>query len=142
MLSSSMRTAEDNTCTARTGAGSDGAASAAATGSTASIGPTTSCGLLDSTAASFGRFRFWVCLPFVAIAVPADFGADRGAIPPALYRNESRNHDLRSFAISVTRSSGSGASKLDRKSTRLNSSHVEISYAVFCLKKKTKQTEY
>src|SRR5690349_22865364 len=27
-------------------------------------------------------------------------------------------------------------SALDRKSTRLNSSHVEISYAVFCLKKK------
>src|SRR5438874_7289091 len=27
----------------------------------------------------------------------------------------------------------------DRKSTRLNSSHVEISYAVFCLKKKTLQ---
>src|SRR3712207_6852834 len=29
------------------------------------------------------------------------------------------------------------ASKLDRKSTRLNSSHANISYAVFCLKKKT-----
>src|SRR5207249_9055128 len=29
---------------------------------------------------------------------------------------------------------------LDRKSTRLNSSHVSISYAVFCLKKKTKTT--
>src|SRR5438874_10772678 len=29
------------------------------------------------------------------------------------------------------------AGELDRKSTRLNSSHVEISYAVFCLKKKT-----
>src|SRR5690349_22568151 len=27
----------------------------------------------------------------------------------------------------------------DRKSTRLNSSHVEISYAVFCLKKKTRK---
>src|SRR5690349_23474392 len=27
---------------------------------------------------------------------------------------------------------------VDRKSTRLNSSHVEISYAVFCLKKKNK----
>src|SRR5690625_2479439 len=27
--------------------------------------------------------------------------------------------------------------RLDRKSTRLNSSHVAISYAVFCLKKKT-----
>src|SRR5438874_6736839 len=30
------------------------------------------------------------------------------------------------------------ASAVDRKSTRLNSSHVEISYAVFCLKKKKK----
>src|SRR2546430_11546075 len=28
--------------------------------------------------------------------------------------------------------------KLDRKSTRLNSSHSQISYAVFCLKKKTR----
>src|SRR5690349_23744311 len=31
-----------------------------------------------------------------------------------------------------------GAPFRDRKSTRLNSSHVEISYAVFCLKKKKK----
>src|SRR5690606_35032563 len=31
------------------------------------------------------------------------------------------------------------AVKIDRKSTRLNSSHVKISYAVFCLKKKTNQ---
>src|SRR5215475_15229144 len=28
--------------------------------------------------------------------------------------------------------------RIDRKSTRLNSSHVKISYAVFCLKKKKK----
>src|SRR5215471_20117405 len=33
---------------------------------------------------------------------------------------------------------GRGARGEDRKSTRLNSSHVEISYAVFCLKKKKK----
>src|SRR5690349_23060718 len=32
------------------------------------------------------------------------------------------------------------AKLIDRKSTRLNSSHVEISYAVFCLKKKKKLT--
>src|SRR5690625_6929111 len=32
------------------------------------------------------------------------------------------------------------AVKEDRKSTRLNSSHVAISYAVFCLKKKKKTT--
>src|SRR5690606_25382711 len=31
----------------------------------------------------------------------------------------------------------SDSHRLDRKSTRLNSSHVKISYAVFCLKKKT-----
>src|SRR2546428_5520024 len=33
---------------------------------------------------------------------------------------------------------GSADHKLDRKSTRLNSSHDQISYAVFCLKKKKK----
>src|SRR5438876_8642727 len=32
-----------------------------------------------------------------------------------------------------------GGGALDRKSTRLNSSHPSISYAVFCLKKKKKQ---
>src|SRR2546430_2947270 len=32
--------------------------------------------------------------------------------------------------------------KADRKSTRLNSSHSQISYAVFCLKKKKKQREH
>src|SRR2546430_12731070 len=32
-------------------------------------------------------------------------------------------------------------SKLDRKSTRLNSSHSQISYAVFCLKKKKTRTQ-
>src|SRR6266567_6001331 len=31
---------------------------------------------------------------------------------------------------------------VDRKSTRLNSSHSQISYAVFCLKKKKKQTTF
>src|SRR5258708_19755388 len=33
-----------------------------------------------------------------------------------------------------------GVNTIDRKSTRLNSSHQIISYAVFCLKKKKKQT--
>src|SRR5436309_275675 len=37
--------------------------------------------------------------------------------------------------VSVVQKSGKG----DRKSTRLNSSHVKISYAVFCLKKKKKK---
>src|SRR5699024_11689415 len=38
----------------------------------------------------------------------------------------------------VKRRAGFRSAPGDRKSTRLNSSHVSISYAVFCLKKKTK----
>src|SRR3712207_8532770 len=34
---------------------------------------------------------------------------------------------------------GACAERQDRKSTRLNSSHANISYAVFCLKKKTNE---
>src|SRR2546426_7046834 len=47
------------------------------------------------------------------------------------------HHDRRSHG---ERDDGSGASvgTRDRKSTRLNSSHLVISYAVFCLKKKKK----
>src|SRR3712207_8219669 len=37
------------------------------------------------------------------------------------------------FVLNAT----AGGQSLDRKSTRLNSSHANISYAVFCLKKKT-----
>src|SRR5438445_4816760 len=36
---------------------------------------------------------------------------------------------------------GHGPLHRDRKSTRLNSSHANISYAVFCLKKKTKNDQ-
>src|ERR1035438_10772940 len=42
--------------------------------------------------------------------------------------------------LSVAANSGlSHSANTDRKSTRLNSSHLGISYAVFCLKKKTKR---
>src|SRR3712207_6913716 len=38
-----------------------------------------------------------------------------------------------------TRNAGPRACDIDRKSTRLNSSHANISYAVFCLKQKSRQ---
>src|SRR5690554_7188781 len=50
--------------------------------------------------------------------------------------------DFRSIIISytnVTKCFYIFTNLLDRKSTRLNSSHVRISYAVFCLKKKKKK---
>src|SRR5207249_9399552 len=57
---------------------------------------------------------------------PAEHAADRGA---HLERGMLRLHDP----------SDRSALHGDRKSTRLNSSHVSISYAVFCLKKKKKK---
>src|SRR5438045_7110267 len=51
-------------------------------------------------------------------------GSSRAPSPPASCRLPP------AFSHSFSRSSG------DRKSTRLNSSHLGISYAVFCLKKK------
>src|SRR5438067_2757111 len=47
-------------------------------------------------------------------------------------RNES------SLSVTVYGAGMPCPSAVDRKSTRLNSSHVSISYAVFCLKKKIK----
>src|SRR5690349_24238272 len=58
---------------------------------------------------------------------------------------EVHDHQFRVLLLRIgirrTRHSGETDERLvvtgvDRKSTRLNSSHVEISYAVFCLKKK------
>src|SRR5947199_7013407 len=43
---------------------------------------------------------------------------------------------------SRTRKFPAVANRGDRKSTRLNSSHLGISYAVFCLKKKNRQVTY
>src|SRR5206468_9437357 len=52
--------------------------------------------------------------------------------------DESFDPGLRQF-LRIMRG-GITAENRDRKSTRLNSSHDQISYAVFCLKKKTKET--
>src|SRR3712207_7447166 len=49
-----------------------------------------------------------------------------------LVRPAARRGDVRGLRL--------GAAAVDRKSTRLNSSHANISYAVFCLKKKKIQT--
>src|SRR5690606_4806711 len=46
--------------------------------------------------------------------------------------------DVGATGSGVVLATQSPAGSLDRKSTRLNSSHVKISYAVFCLKKKNK----
>src|SRR3712207_6885235 len=52
-----------------------------------------------------------------------------------LHGGRSRRPDLRRRSVRADR-----ARDRDRKSTRLNSSHANISYAVFCLKKKNKES--
>src|SRR5699024_12302379 len=52
-------------------------------------------------------------------------------------RNE-RNDVMKQNYIDALKETFNSDSDQDRKSTRLNSSHVSISYAVFCLKKKKK----
>src|SRR5207302_2641087 len=56
-------------------------------------------------------------------------GTQHEEIKRAFYRRwlEINGHDRQNLGLE------------DRKSTRLNSSHVKISYAVFCLKKKKKK---
>src|SRR2546422_11749070 len=56
----------------------------------------------------------------------------------------SQDGDVRAGAALSYTDNGDGTITEDRKSTRLNSSHGYISYAVFCLKKKKKdkKTKY
>src|SRR3712207_8637387 len=63
--------------------------------------------------------------------------------PPLLRHRLGEAHDpglgrgvVRLARVAVDAGGGRDVHHLDRKSTRLNSSHANISYAVFCLKKK------
>src|SRR3712207_7669585 len=64
--------------------------------------------------------------------------AERGGVPRAAPSRDGRGRDRRN-------GHGHGVAvellvQRDRKSTRLNSSHANISYAVFCLKKKSTES--
>src|SRR5690349_23799401 len=66
----------------------------------------------------------------VGIRQPGVHGGKAGL--GAVADEDEDEGELDHFRVQVSR-------RRDRKSTRLNSSHVEISYAVFCLKKKKKK---
>src|SRR2546430_9354325 len=65
-----------------------------------------------------------------------------GARPRHIRRGAIRRRDgaLQQPQINSQLRSMMGAVQEDRKSTRLNSSHSQISYAVFCLKKKKRHS--
>src|SRR3712207_8729584 len=60
------------------------------------------------------------------------------ALEDCAARMSSLDFDWAVMAIRIQREVGGNLAE-DRKSTRLNSSHANISYAVFCLKKNTSQ---
>src|SRR2546427_5361422 len=69
-------------------------------------------------------------------------GAGRVSQQQTSYRGRVRTETY-AYDAATGRVSGVNATEVqDRKSTRLNSSHSQISYAVFCLKKKKKRTQY
>src|SRR5690606_40186225 len=74
-------------------------------------------------------------------------GDDRAGEPRGRVRSGGRgggelgchmHQSLTAPAVTPAATKRCATTMRDRKSTRLNSSHVKISYAVFCLKKKTK----
>src|SRR2546427_935483 len=69
------------------------------------------------------------------------FRSRRHAVVVAAFDHERPGRDERGHLRVVERIAEVEFHHLDRKSTRLNSSHSQISYAVFCLKKK-KKTQY
>src|SRR5436305_7781299 len=87
------------------------------------------------------RFELLFCFFFLMIRRPP-----RSTLFPytTLFRSEDRKRnacDRRGIRDGTVEDDAAHAldQKVDRKSTRLNSSHVRISYAVFCLKKKKKK---
>src|SRR5438552_13461054 len=69
-----------------------------------------------------------------ALPIYCQDGGQHGGIEPGTVRHGGRNERH-------ARRGGRGHRSVDRKSTRLNSSHQIISYAVFCLKKKKKNAQ-
>src|SRR5690554_7467899 len=89
--------------------------------------------LFGTSASQFGLTGFG-CMHVITGRSDLDYPTDRlDSVAVTVLVNEGVQGLLR-------RSSSAWAKyALDRKSTRLNSSHVRISYAVFCLKKKNTQ---
>src|SRR5438876_11924749 len=58
-----------------------------------------------------------------------------------MYRFSYAGSSITAWILTAAQYDNFAAVRIDRKSTRLNSSHPSISYAVFCLKKKKNKTK-
>src|SRR5438045_6991256 len=74
--------------------------------------------------------------PQLSVRRPAQRRRDSAGVESRVRRSGAG----RPLAVRRRRAGARARLQRDRKSTRLNSSHLGISYAVFCLKKKKKKT--
>src|SRR5699024_12789084 len=110
------------------------------------------CSLSSSSSSLFGSSSAYWRLPSFPTRRSSDLGQIPVRAPPVRGRWQPRRrstvgnphahtgHPRSHVVLPVRRDRRSAAREPDRKSTRLNSSHVSISYAVFCLKKKIDDT--
>src|SRR5687768_18270670 len=91
------------------------------------------CGLASS---AFARHYLRNHGCFLFLWVLRCFTSPRSLLLPYVFRQRSPDITPVSFEVSLFGNPRIEARLPDRKSTRLNSSHGYISYAVFCLKKK------
>src|SRR5690625_6407588 len=89
---------------------------------------------------------YWASMGFLGLILPGDhpvWSAPEEALPVEK-TDAVETLPVPGWIVSRTRADGlvrvvNHGTDQDRKSTRLNSSHVAISYAVFCLKQKNEQ---
>src|SRR5437899_8741531 len=95
-------------------------------------------------------FRILTCIALAATSLRAQTNGNKAAtsgLPPLIDRElifgnpEIVNPELSPDGRFLAFEKPWKNTRKDRKSTRLNSSHLGISYAVFCLKKKKKKTK-
>src|SRR5690349_23384324 len=89
----------------------------------------------------FSSFSFFIFIPFFSFFFLMIRRPPRSTLFPYTTLFRSRRDHGPDRRARRRRAVGGADPPPDRKSTRLNSSHVEISYAVFCLKKKKKKKQ-
>src|SRR2546430_7484629 len=95
----------------------------------------------------FALLVLWLVLPSILEAQDSSRAACDSAATASNVRRcfehalQTAERDLQRYVDEARRRAADRALLEDRKSTRLNSSHSQISYAVFCLKKKKNSSE-
>src|SRR3712207_7726821 len=86
-------------------------------------------------------FRSVVLADTIGVGVPTQVRKLVGGVADLGVTVGCHFHDTRNTGMANAVAAVESGATVDRKSTRLNSSHANISYAVFCLKKKNMNSQ-